>query len=163
MPCPEGTYTNVTATPDVGSCQTCPAGYYCPLASSTPTDCPRGSYCVAGSFKPEPCPIGRYGNTSCKSAVLYDLSELCACLLVVYSCWNMIFVVVLTVLTTLTECPPCDPGWYCDAPGLLQPRAPCDPGYLCYSGASTSAPTDGTTGELCPRGGFCVSGQGQIY
>lgn len=65
----------MTATPDVGSCQTCPAGYYCPLASSTPTDCPRGSYCVAGSFKPEPCPIGRYGNTSCKSAVLYDLSQ----------------------------------------------------------------------------------------
>lgn len=52
----------------------------------------------------------------------------------------------------------CDPGSYCDAPGLLQPRGPCDPGYLCFRGASTSAPTDGATGSLCPAGGYCTLG-----
>lgn len=58
----------------------------------------------------------------------------------------------------MTSCPLCDPGKYCDAPGLLSVRGECDPGFLCYSGATTSGPTDGTTGEVCPAGGYCVSG-----
>ena len=61
-------------------------------------------------------------------------------------------------LVRVEDCTGCDPGSYCDAPGLLQPRGPCDPGYLCYRNATTSAPTDGVTGELCPAGGYCVLG-----
>ncbi|XP_023933458.1 uncharacterized protein LOC106181652, partial [Lingula anatina] len=124
--CPEGTYSNVSATPNVTMCLTCPRGYYCPVASIDPTDCPRGYYCVDGSSKPEPCPIGRYGNN--------------------------------TNLEQMTDCRLCDPGMYCDAPGLLQARGQCDPGFLCYSGATTSAPNDNTTGVICPRGGYCTSG-----
>ena len=63
-PCPAGTFTNVSATPDVGSCITCPEGYYCPQASATPTDCPQGYYCQQGVGKAEPCPTGTYGNTT---------------------------------------------------------------------------------------------------
>jgi hypothetical protein len=62
-------------------------------------------------------------------------------------------------LTELSECPLCDPGWYCDAPGLKQPRAPCDPGYVCYGGAKESGPVDGVTGEVCPAGGYCTLGK----
>ena len=59
----------------------------------------------------------------------------------------------------MDDCPLCDKGWYCDAPGLLQPRGPCDPGYVCYGGAQESGPTDGVTGELCPAGGYCPLGK----
>ena len=59
----------------------------------------------------------------------------------------------------MSNCTACDKGWYCDAPGLLQPRAPCDPGYLCYGGAKESAPTDGVSGELCSAGGYCPLGE----
>ena len=64
-----------------------------------------------------------------------------------------------TDLEAMTDCNLCDPGYYCDTQGLLLPRAQCDPGYLCYSGAITSGPTDGVTGELCPAGGYCVAGK----
>ena len=67
MPCPEGTYTNVTETPDLDSCIECPAGYYCPVATNQPIDCSRGSYCVAGVEVPTPCPIGTYGNRTSKN------------------------------------------------------------------------------------------------
>lgn len=56
------------------------------------------------------------------------------------------------------NCTTCTQGWYCDAPGLLQPRSPCDPGYLCYGGAKESAPVDGVTGEVCIAGGYCPLG-----
>ena len=69
-----------------------------------------------------------------------------------------ILIFIFLGLPSLESCPLCDPGMYCDAPGLLQARAPCDPGYLCYSGATSSSPTDGVTGELCPAGGYCVLG-----
>ena len=67
--------------------------------------------------------------------------------------------VLLSGTTSLEGCSLCDPGWYCDAPGLTTPRAPCDPGYVCYEGAYTSDPTDGTTGEICPAGGYCPLGK----
>ena len=58
----------------------------------------------------------------------------------------------------MTDCHLCDPGMYCDAPGLLGPRAPCDPGYECWLGATTSSPTDGVTGDYCTAGGYCPLG-----
>ena len=49
-------------------------------------------------------------------------------------------------------------GYYCDGQGMASPRGPCDPGYICLSGAYTSTPTDGITGQICPAGGFCPEG-----
>lgn len=71
---------------------------------------------------------------------------------------NVFYYSLITELEALTDCPLCDPGWYCDAPGLKQPRAPCDPGFVCYGGAKESGPVDGVTGELCPAGGYCTLG-----
>ena len=42
---------------------------------------------------------------------------------------------------------------------MTLPRDQCDAGYLCYSGAVTSNPIDGVTGELCTRGSFCPIGR----
>ena len=66
MPCPAGTYTDVSGTKNVTDCKMCPAGYYCPEGTATPIDCPRGSFCVNGSSFHKPCPIGRYGNITSK-------------------------------------------------------------------------------------------------
>ena len=74
----------------------------------------------------------------------------------------ILFYFVSTETTALEGCDLCDPGWYCDAPGLTTPRAPCDPGYVCYEGAYTSDPTDGVTGEICPAGGYCPLGKFEI-
>ena len=30
--------------------------------------------------------------------------------------------------------------------------------FVCYGGASTGEPTDGATGEVCPRGFYCTEG-----
>lgn len=45
-----------------------------------------------------------------------------------------------------------------DGMGLPYPTGPCDPGYYCNTKAYTSAPPDGATGGLCPRGGYCPVG-----
>ena len=66
---------------------------------------------------------------------------------------------LLADLPKIDNCTQCDPGQYCDAPGLMQSRGPCDPGYVCYGGAKESGPTDGVTGELCPAGGYCPLGE----
>ena len=34
----------------------------------------------------------------------------------------------------------------------------CDPGFYCDSGANTSQPTDGVTGNICPAGTYCPMG-----
>lgn len=76
-----------------------------------------------------------------------------------YMCFKISFLFLLD-LGSLSDCTDCDPGYYCDAPGLTLPRAQCDPGYLCYSGATTSTPKDVATqgGERCTRGGYCLLG-----
>lgn len=40
-----------------------------------------------------------------------------------------------TGLTEESECTACDPGKYCDTPGLIEPAGECDPGHFCESGA----------------------------
>ena len=61
-------------------------------------------------------------------------------------------------LTRDDECTSCTKGYYCGSKGLLQPSGVCDPGYVCYGGASQPNPTDITTGEICPEGGYCPAG-----
>jgi hypothetical protein len=39
----------------------------------------------------------------------------------------------------------------------------CDPGYYCIGGASSSAPVDGTTGNICPKGSYCPQGSSTHY
>ena len=64
-----------------------------------------------------------------------------------YNCYTL-FIIIYSNLT----------GHYCELHGLAAPTAPCDAGYYCANAASTSAPTDGTTGDRCPPGAYCPQG-----
>lgn len=61
--CPAGTYGN---DPQRRFCHRCPAGYFCPVGTKSPTanPCPEGSYCPAGVGEAQPCSPGSYGNRS---------------------------------------------------------------------------------------------------
>jgi len=38
-------------------------------------------------------------------------------------------------LVSVDECTDCDPGMYCDSPGLTQPTGECAAGHYCLSAA----------------------------
>ena len=58
-------------------------------------------------------------------------------------------------MRTAAECNCCWGGRYCSQSGLAAPDGECDAGYFCEECAFTAAPQDGTTGDICTRGGFC--------
>ena len=157
-PCDPGFYcpTNITngqSSKVIGSYGPqqvpCPQGMYQSNDSSAIErdciDCPAGSYCPPGSATPLECTRGYYCGPT--------VGEPEPCPIGTYG--NR------TGLMWVEDCTNCTKGRYCDAPGLPGPRGPCDPGYLCYGGAYTSTPTDGVTGEICPRGGYCPLGSFQ--
>lgn len=59
--CPPGTYGNHT---NRTTCETCPAGYYCPEGTGhgDSNPCPIGYFCPIGSDSPTPCPVGMIGR-----------------------------------------------------------------------------------------------------
>ncbi|XP_033646870.1 uncharacterized protein LOC117306372 isoform X1 [Asterias rubens] len=149
----------------------CPSGWYqqhwgrydCNL-------CPKGAYCrayadyellddenvtLSGNFSgryrsyrgvsdPEICPPGSY----CPSGTMHETEYLCP--EGTYS--NS------TGLHNATQCTLCDPGMYCPGQGNTYSYAPCTAGYFCTSGAASSTPTDGVTGNICPAGKYCPQG-----
>jgi hypothetical protein len=80
-----------------------------------------------------PCPLGKYGAKKTKKEKEAD-------------------------------CDPCPGGYYCDVVGLNHNRLydiygkKCWAGYYCTKGAIVPYPTDGTTGNICPKGHFCEGG-----
>jgi hypothetical protein len=42
--------------------------------------------------------------------------------------------------------------------GNTQPSGPCEAGYYCTLGAYNATPSDGSTGDICPVGKYCVQG-----
>ena len=42
--------------------------------------------------------------------------------------------------------------------GNTEPSGLCTAGYFCTERANNSMPTDGTTGNICPAGKYCVEG-----
>ena len=143
----------------------CDPGHYCPLGTKYPYEypCPVSTFlanssatkvsdctvCISGHFcrypglgVPTPCPVGFY----CVTGSQYPQP----CPRGTYG--NS------TGLRRSQECLPCPGGHYCDGHGRSSPTGPCDAGFFCRSRASVSAPTDGITGDICPRGGFCPEG-----
>ena len=170
--CPPGTNTSSWGLSEVGDCQACVKGYYCPLngtvvatrqclagyycpsGTSNPTDfdslvCPTGSYCPVGSDYPIPCWAGSYqderGNDTCKSCPAGYYCEVNT--------------------TTPVECPP---GYYCPSMTEYATEFPCSPGSFqnrsgqttcerCLSGYYCSD-WGMEWPHLCPAGYFCPEG-----
>ena len=65
LPCPAGTYGNVSALSTSGCSAACGgAGEYCPEGSLVPLKCPPGKFCTGGSAPAAPCPPGTFGQTA---------------------------------------------------------------------------------------------------
>ena len=176
--CSEGFYCpggQVTSTPNE---YMCPLGHFCPENSSQPigcspgtyqdqlgqkqcTICPPGFYCdnfensttnvtdlQKGTIIPLQCPVGYY----CPEGTEYANQFACPA-----GTFNNI-----TGLSEIYQCTDCSAGYYCDVAGLAEPSGACDPGYVCYQAAISPTPTDGTTGDVCPSGGFCPLGSSSL-
>ena len=52
----------------------------------------------------------------------------------------------------------CTAGKYCQGYALAAVSGDCLDGYWCAGQASVPNPTDGTTGNVCPKGHYCPSG-----
>lgn len=56
------------------------------------------------------------------------------------------------------DCTLCDPGKYCDTPGLTAPAGDCEADHYCDSAATRSNPETEAWGYLCPEGSYCPQG-----
>ena len=63
-----------------------------------------------------------------------------------------------TGLHSKGQCLNCPEEMYCGDEGLTEPTGRCSSGYYCVSRANTSQPTDGVTGDICPKGRYCPQG-----
>eukprot|EP01012_Entosiphon_sulcatum_P020572 TRINITY_DN2549_c0_g1_i18.p1 TRINITY_DN2549_c0_g1~~TRINITY_DN2549_c0_g1_i18.p1 ORF type:complete len:7257 (+),score=712.60 TRINITY_DN2549_c0_g1_i18:702-21773(+) len=130
--CPSGFYQDMEGQ---GQCKICPAGYYC----SEDDLCATGNYTV-----PMPCPAGFFCPSGTKFAAEFP------CPVGYYS--------DATMLSSDYECQPCPAGMYCGAQGLQTPTADCAAGYYCTGAAREANPTDGISGNICPKGHYCPKG-----
>jgi hypothetical protein len=181
IPCLAGTYNDVLGGSSLASCKQTPQGYYTKEASTTQgTLCTVGYYCPAGTTGEAavPCPIGKMRTTPGAGA-----ETDCATCTAGYYCGQGTAIPKVCPqgsycpagsstptqcpigtfgakvgLTAATECQDCLPGMYCSQKGLKAPDGLCDMGYYCILKATTPNPTDGTTGNVCVKGGFCDLG-----
>jgi hypothetical protein len=188
FPCPAGSYNPHTGMDELEDCLLAPGGTYSVDASSTWTgECEPGFYCPEGSTGPQqvPCPENYY-RTSPGAASIDDCSlctagsycksgsyELLDCPRGFYCSTGAGYPEPCpagtygnsTRLRSASDCASCDPGYFCDATGMIAPRGLCDPGYFCSFGSITSAPTgpgspevEDYMGGLCEEGGYCPAG-----
>ncbi|KAM4567238.1 uncharacterized protein PAE49_010636 isoform 2-T2 [Odontesthes bonariensis] len=167
VPCPAGTYTNLTGTKhatqfpcprgyynpepmtqSLDSCLPCPPGHYCEKERLTKVSgkCKAGWFCVSAAWNSQPFDLDNYTNANC----------LCPATSTGGRC-HMGFYCPLGS----SEPIPCPPGTFCNISGLALPMGPCSPGYYCSGGATKARPTDGETGNTCPPGTYCAEGSGE--
>jgi len=128
IPCPKGTYNDITFKVKLSDCKPCPAGLACEelalTAGTEPTlkKCAKGFWCASSAETRwptttrigfyGPCPAGYYcpeGSTSLNPANACPPGDACACPEGTFSAqegaWSIDF------------CLPCPPGWLCTTAG----------------------------------------------
>ncbi|XP_053362892.1 sushi, von Willebrand factor type A, EGF and pentraxin domain-containing protein 1-like [Clarias gariepinus] len=181
LPCPAGTYTNLTGQ---DKCSLCHAGYYCPESTNNYTKfpCPPGFYCPDGTTHATqfPCPRGYYNPEPmtqsldsclpclpghyCEKERLTAVSGKCkAGWFCVSAAWNPQPFDLDNYTSANCLCPAsstggrCQAGFFCPA-GSSEPT-PCPPGAFCNSTGYWCPP--GQTDDLavpCPLGHHCPPG-----
>jgi hypothetical protein len=152
--CPAGTYNINTLSTSSTDCTACPAQYYCDeqgmVNFNTNKRCASGYICTGGASSAYPietetsaanrkCPTGSFCSTGAISGS---------------PCTDGKF----QNSFGQSSCKSCPPGYYCSGSGLATPTGECLEGYTCFDSATTSSPTDGTTGAVCIVTEFCVTG-----
>ena len=148
-PCPVGTYQPLQNRTSLSDCVPCPPGQFC---NATGRDAPAGPcdagfLCTGGatSSKPDdsknyPCPVGHYCEIGTKNATKCPPGTL-----------NKFAQGI-----SRNSCLPCDPGMFCEKPGLYAPSGKCLQGYYCPDNVEIiySEPSS----FPCPRGYYCLNG-----
>jgi len=150
----------------------CPAGSYCPRASSTAIQCPSGTYCMEGSPLPTLCAAGTYRSAAggiaatdcmecpagsaciagsstpmpCSPGTIANTTEQATCA----NCLAGTF----QDAEGQTACKPCTAGYYCTQ-RTAEPR-PCPGGT--HKDPSLAVMTDVSQCVSCPAGTFCYVG-----
>ena len=178
--CPDAKYCQSRGMTAIGS--NCPAGYYCPLgtAQSNKFPCEAGYQCPASSFQQTLCPDGYYqplpvqssciacpARFYCKNLLQADAiapkicptGKYCSGTAQPVDCPIGTFSSA-TGLMAVGECEDCPPGKMCTTTGITSTAGmtSCAAGYYCTRKVSVNPPTDGTTGNTCPKGHYCGTG-----
>ena len=168
IPCPPGTYNDLTQQTASTACVNCPARYYCPyragtsamygLSINTNFYCSAGYLCISGSATPTPtdgvkgsaCSVGTYcvaGALSMQNCPAFQYNP----------------------YVGQGTCFPCPPGEYCATAGLSTYVA-CPAGYYCPGGVDKQPCPAGTynpgtinlalPGQCypCDPGKYCLGG-----
>lgn len=157
--CPQGTYNPTPNSWEPFHCLDCPPGKYCGSKGlSAPTgDCDPGYFCSKRAFEAAPaeiddketparwgpCPPGHY----CPAGTAFPFK----CPIGKYNdAYNKI---------AASDCKSCDAGHYGETTGLTVSTCTgkCAPGFRCDSGSTTHSP-EGTLGDRCREGTYCVEG-----
>lgn len=156
-PCPKGTFGDRDKLPSEADCTICPPGEFCSHSSLT---APNGS-CLAGYYcsnaSEEANPVGQVYGDECPAGYFCPehSHQPTACAAGTYQPHPR--------RTNVSACNACDPGKYCNTTGLPAVSGDCDEGFYCTLGASTPAPYDGVTGNICPAGSYCPLGSPQHF
>ena len=131
-PCPSTSFCSGTGRVAISG--QCSQGYYCiaSASTSTPTDGVTGNACSAGNY----CPASSALPTPCPIATINTL----------------------TGKSSIASCVPCPASSYCLGVGLSTPTGSCSAGFYCSGNATTPAPIDGVTGNVCPIAAYCPAG-----
>ncbi|XP_069599133.1 uncharacterized protein K04H4.2-like [Ranitomeya imitator] len=153
FPCPRGTYNPHRGSRAVEDCWPCDPGHYCDTLGQTRVTglCSEGYFCVHSVITSTPnqgtlgdvCPSGYYcpvGSVVPHPCPFGSYSN---------SSGNV----------GPEACVLCEPGYFCDRPGLAAPNGPCDEGYYCTRASVSPHPAEvASSGGPCPAGHFCPQG-----
>ncbi|XP_077105722.1 uncharacterized protein LOC143764221 isoform X2 [Ranitomeya variabilis] len=153
FPCPRGTYNPYQGSRAVEDCWPCDPGHYCDTLGQTRVTglCSEGYFCVHSVITSTPnqgtlgdvcpsgyyCPVGSVVPHPCPSGSYSNSSG------------NV----------GPEACELCEPGYFCDRPGLAAPNGPCVEGYYCTRASVSPHPAEvASSGGPCPAGHFCPQG-----
>ncbi|RLN86843.1 hypothetical protein BBJ28_00010856, partial [Nothophytophthora sp. Chile5] len=165
-PCSSGHYcvsnaSSPTPTDNVTG-SICPAGFYCPEASSTPVKCAAGTYAAStGQAVCDECPMGFFcDGVATNTHVECPMGHYCPpgtaevpdpCPIGTFS--------DAMALTNMTECQDCTPGFFCDSVGLVAPAGLCAAGSFCPPRSENAfGKTADSDTHVCPAGAYCLKG-----
>ncbi|XP_075695379.1 uncharacterized protein LOC142661742 isoform X3 [Rhinoderma darwinii] len=153
FPCPRGTYNPQRGSQLLRDCFPCDPGHYCDTPGQTRVSglCSEGYFCTHSVKTSTPnqgilgdvCPTGYY----CPAGTV--IPHPCPAGLYSNTSANV----------GPEACVRCEPGYFCDRPGLAAPNGPCDAGYYCTGASVSPHPSKVTSsGGPCPTGHFCPQG-----